>query len=237
MAVLGRLWADDGQGAAWQLGSGAQRAMDAAVAVGYVLGAELRACGVDLSFTPVLDLNWGPSGVIGDRAFHADARVVTLLATGVMHGLQQAGMAHCAKHFPGDGFVAADSHVAVPRDARPLKAILREQLGFDGAIISDDLSMAGARQIEGVTVGPADAVLAALDAGCDLALLCNQSLGQGAVIDDAIEALARAQLQGRWQPGAASGQRRMALLPAGAAPDWGTLMRAPAYIHALERLP
>ena len=269
MRRLGELWMQD-----------PLRAQDAATACGRVLGAELRACGVDLSFIPVLDLDWGPSGVIGDRAFHADARVVTLLAKGVMHGLLQAGMAHCAKHFPGHGFVAADSHVAVPRDARPLKAILqqdaapygwlasvltavmpahviytrvdrrpagfskrwlqailREQLGFDGAIISDDLSMAGARQIEGVTVGPADAVLAALDAGCDLALLCNQSLGQGAVIDDAIEALARAQLQGRWQPGAASGQRRMALLPAGAAPDWGTLMRAPAYIHALERLP
>ena len=269
MRALGELWMQD-----------AMRAQDAASACGYVLAAELRACGVDFSFTPVLDLDWGPSGVIGDRAFHADARVVTMLAKSLTHGLLRAGMAHCGKHFPGHGFTAADSHTDAPRDTRSLKAILQDdaapygwlgstltavmpahviypkvdsrpagfsarwlqailrgRLGFGGAIVSDDLSMAGARQIEGVTVGPADAVLAALDAGCDLALLCNQSLGQGAVIDDAIEALARAQLQGRWQPGAASGQRRMALLPAGAAPDWGTLMRAPAYIHALERLP
>ena len=259
---------------------GARRGQDAAPACGHVLGAELRACGVDLSFTPVLDLDWGPSGVIGDRAFHADARVVTLLAKGLMHGLLLAGMAHCGKHFPGHGFVAADSHTELPRDARPLKAILhqdaapygwlasslravmpahviytrvdrrpagfserwlqailRQRLGFDGAIVSDDLSMAGARQIEGRTVSPFDAVLAALDAGCDLTLLCNQSLGQGEVIDDTIDALARAQLQGRWQPGAASSQLRMALLPQGDAPDWDALMRTPAYIHALERLP
>ncbi len=269
MRRLGELWMHD-----------AMRAQDAATACGHVLGAELRACGVDFSFAPVLDLDWGPSGVIGDRAFHADARVVTMLAKSLMHGLLQAGMAHCGKHFPGHGFVAADSHTAVPRDARPLKAILqddaapygwlasslravmpahviytrvdrrpagfsarwlqailRQRLGFDGAIISDDLSMAGARQIEGVTVSPAEAVLAALDAGCDLALLCNQSLGQGAVIDDTIEALARAQLHGRWQPSAASTQRRLSLLPQGTAADWDALMRSPAYIHALERLP
>lgn len=269
MRRLGELWMQD-----------AMRAQDAATACGHVLGAELRACGVDLSFAPVLDLDWGPSSVIGDRALHADARVVTLLAKGLMHGLLLAGMAHCGKHFPGHGFVAADSHTDMPRDTRSLKAILqddaapygwlasslravmpahviyskvdrrpagfsarwlqailREQLGFDGAIVSDDLSMAGARQIEGRTVSPAEAVLAALDAGCDLALLCNQSLGQGAVIDDTIDALARAQLQGRWQPRSASAQRRMALLPQGDAPDWDALMRTPAYIHALERLP
>jgi beta-N-acetylhexosaminidase len=69
MRVLGEQWMRD-----------AMAATDAATAVGYVLGAELRACGVDLSFTPVLDLDHGPSGVIGDRAFHRDARVVTLLA-------------------------------------------------------------------------------------------------------------------------------------------------------------
>ena len=70
MRRLGELWMQD-----------AMRAQDAATACGHVLGAELRACGVDLSFTPVLDLDWGPSGVIGDRALHADARVVTLLAS------------------------------------------------------------------------------------------------------------------------------------------------------------
>src|SRR3546814_8975658 len=68
---------------------------------GYVLGAELRACGVDLSFTPVLDLDYGVSKVIGNRAFHRDPRVVAMLARALIQGLMLAGMAACGKHFPG----------------------------------------------------------------------------------------------------------------------------------------
>ena len=269
MRLLGELWMQD-----------AMRAQDAATACGYVLAAELRACGVDLSFTPVLDLDWGPSGVIGDRAFHADARVVTMLGKSVLHGLLRAGMAGCGKHFPGHGFVAADSHTELPRDARPLKAllaqdaapygwlgaaldavmaahvvypkvdrrpagysarwlqaVLRQRLGFGGAIFTDDLSMEAARHIEGRTVTPTEAVLAALAAGCDLALLCNQSLAGGAVLDEAIDGLARAQITGRWQPSAASAARRLALLPRQPAPEWGNLMRSPDYLHALALLP
>ena len=94
MRSLGELWMKD-----------ALMATDAATAAGFVLGAELRACGVDLSFTPVLDLDHGPSGVIGDRAFHRDARVVTMLAKSLMHGLLLAGMSNCGKHFPGHGYV------------------------------------------------------------------------------------------------------------------------------------
>ena len=95
-----------------------------ATAVGYVLAAELRACGVDLSFTPVLDLDYGGSSVIGDRAFHGDPHAVTQLAKSLNHGLALAGMANCGKHFPGHGYVAADSHVAVPVDDRSLLQIL-----------------------------------------------------------------------------------------------------------------
>ena len=269
MRALGELWMHD-----------AMRAQDAASACGYVLGAELRACGVDLSFAPVLDLDWGPSGVIGDRAFHADARVVTMLAKGVAHGLRRAGMASCGKHFPGHGFVPADSHTALPRDGRSLKAILaddaapygwlgsvldavmaahvvyprvdacpagysarwlqavlRGRLGFGGAIFTDDLSMEAARHIEGRAISPVEAVRAALDAGCDLALLCNQSLDGGKVLDETIDGLARAQLTGRWQPRAASGARGQALLPREPAPDWDALMRSPAYLHALALIP
>ena len=269
MRALGELWMQD-----------AMRAQDAASACGYVLAAELRACGVDFSFTPVLDLDWGPSGVIGDRAFHADARVVTMLAKSLTHGLLRAGMAHCGKHFPGHGFTAADSHTDAPRDTRSLKAILqvdaapygwlgstltavmpahviypkvdsrpagfsarwlqailRGRLGFGGAIVSDDLSMEGARRIDGRTLTPTEAVLAALDAGCDLALLCNQSLGNGSVIDDTIDGLAQAQLSGRWQPRPASEARRLALLPAAPAADWDTLMRTPDYLRALALIP
>ncbi|HXE21581.1 MAG TPA: beta-N-acetylhexosaminidase, partial [Rhodoferax sp.] len=101
-------------------------ATNSATACGYVLGAELRACGVDLSFTPVLDLDFGASSVIGDRAFGRDPRVVALLAKSLMHGLLQSGMANCGKHFPGHGFVRADSHTDVPVDRRSLKAILAD---------------------------------------------------------------------------------------------------------------
>ena len=281
MRALGQLWLQD-----------AMHAQDAATACGYVLAAELRACGVDFSFTPVLDLDWAQgegegaatpasrSSVIGDRAFHADPRVVTVLAKSVMHGLLRAGMAHCGKHFPGHGFVAADSHVALPRDGRSLKAILtadaapygwlgsaldavmaahvvyprvdarpagysarwlqavlRGRLGFGGAIFTDDLSMEAARHIEGQSVGPVEAVLAALAAGCDLTLLCNQSHGDGRVLDDAIDGLAAAQLKGAWQPSAASEARRLALLPRQPAPDWDALMRSSDYLHALALLP
>ncbi len=115
MRKLGELWDHDVLGAT-----------KAATDVGYVLASELRACGVDLSFTPVLDLDYGESGVIGDRAFHRDARVVSMLAKSLNHGLTLAGMANCGKHFPGHGFVKADSHVAIPVDERDLEAILAE---------------------------------------------------------------------------------------------------------------
>lgn len=101
-------------------------AIKAATDVGYVLASELRACGVDLSFTPVLDLDYGESTVIGDRAFHRDPRVVSVLAKSLNHGLALAGMANCGKHFPGHGFVKADSHIDIPVDERGLKEILGE---------------------------------------------------------------------------------------------------------------
>lgn len=101
-------------------------AMRAATEIGFVLAAELRACGVDLSFAPVLDLDYGVSTVIGTRSFHRDPRVVTMLARALIQGMSQAGMAACGKHFPGHGFVDADSHVAIPVDNRSLDKILQE---------------------------------------------------------------------------------------------------------------
>lgn len=113
MQELGRLWDQD-----------VLLACRTAVSAGYVLGAELRAHGVDLSFTPVLDIAWGRSGVIGDRALHSDPRVVAMLANHLAHGLLLAGMANCGKHFPGHGWAEADSHVAIPVDERSLNEIL-----------------------------------------------------------------------------------------------------------------
>jgi beta-N-acetylhexosaminidase len=95
-------------------------AVESARATGYLLAAELRAWGVDLSFAPVLDLDWGRSGVIGNRAFHRNPEAVIALAGAVIEGMRAAGMACCGKHFPGHGWAVADSHVAIPVDERSL---------------------------------------------------------------------------------------------------------------------
>ncbi len=277
MRALGEMWMDDAHAGG---GAGAMRAMEAATAAGHVLASELRACGVDLSFTPVLDLDHGASSVIGDRAIHRDPRVVAVLAKSLMHGLLEAGMRNCGKHFPGHGFVKADSHAEVPvdnrslatilgDDAKPyewlagtlasvmpahvvyskvdrnpagfsprwLKDILRLQLGFDGAIFSDDLSMAGARRVGGVELSYTEAATLALDAGCDMVLLCNQSLGDGSDVDALLDGLLEAASTDHWQPDPVSEARRLDLLPQTTPIAWDELMHAPAYQRALERLP
>ncbi|MDR0737342.1 MAG: beta-N-acetylhexosaminidase [Zoogloeaceae bacterium] len=99
----------------------------AAKALGRTLAAELRACGVDFSFTPVLDLDYGHSAVIGDRAFHRRPKAVIALAGALIAGLRQGGMGCCGKHFPGHGWADADSHIALPMDSRSL-AELQEDL-------------------------------------------------------------------------------------------------------------
>ncbi|BCZ77200.1 beta-hexosaminidase [Paraburkholderia terrae] len=249
MGKLGALWDDD-----------VLRATKVTTAVGYVLASELRACGIDMSFTPVLDLNYGHSQVIGDRAFHRDPRVVTMLAKSLNHGLALAGMANCGKHFPGHGFASADSHVAVPVDERTLdeilgedvtpydwlglslasvlpghviypkvdskpagfsrvwiQDILRTKLGFEGAIFSDDLSMEAARQGGTLT----QAATAALEAGIDMVLICNQPDEAGKVLD----AL-------RFMPSEESRQRLERMRPRGDALSWTQLMEEPQYQQA-----
>ena len=88
--------------------------------LGWLMAAELRAVGIDHSFAPCVDLDFGVSEVIGDRAFHSRAHAVGALAVAYMHGMRDAGMAATAKHFPGHGAVVADSHVALPVDRRAL---------------------------------------------------------------------------------------------------------------------
>ncbi len=269
MQVLGEQWMKD-----------PLTATDAATAAGHVLAAELRACGVDLSFTPVLDLDFGASSVIGSRAFHRDARVVSLLAKSLMHGLLRAGMGNCGKHFPGHGYVKADSHTAVPVDKRSLKAILaddakpyewlsttltgvmpahvvypkvdhrpagfserwlkdilRGQMGFTGVIFSDDLSMEGARYLDGAQLSFVDAACLALQAGCDMVLLCNQSVDSGAAVDELLAGLGEAAAQERWHPDPDGEQRRRSLLPQTLPMTWDELMHDPVYQRTLERLP
>jgi len=105
-----------------------ERARRLARISGWLMASELRAVGVDFSFAPVLDLDRGISGVIGDRAFHHDPEVVAELARATMRGMQQAGMEAVAKHFPGHGGVMADSHHETPRDDRPLVDLEAEDL-------------------------------------------------------------------------------------------------------------
>ena len=203
MRELGKIWDES-----------PQRARHLAHQTGYVLAAELRGCGVDFSFTPVLDVDHGQSCVIGDRAFHSDPQAIAELAHHLLLGLKQAGMHSVGKHFPGHGFVTADSHLAIPVDEREfvdielcdlvpfrqminfgltavmpahviypavdsrpagfspvwLKDILRGRLGFEGCIFSDDLSMEGATVAGGIVQRAA----AALNAGCDMVLVCNK---------------------------------------------------------------
>jgi beta-N-acetylhexosaminidase len=268
MRTLGDLWMKD-----------AMKATNAATACGYILASELRACGVDFSFTPVLDLDFGESSVIGDRSFHRDPRVAALLAKSLMHGLLQNGMANCGKHFPGHGFVKADSHTDIPFDKRSLKAILaddaapynwlsgsltsvmpahviypkvdsrpagfsskwlgdilRGQCGFTGAIFSDDLSMEAARLIDDKRVSYTQAAVTALNAGCDMVLLCNQSVDGGEAVDELINGMVEAVVKEQWLPSEASDLRRLALLPAMQALEWDSLMVQPSYMQALSLL-
>ncbi len=270
MRALGDLWMQ-----------GALAATHAATACGYILATELRACGVDMSFTPVLDLDYGGSSVIGDRAFHHDPRVATLLAKSLMHGLLLAGMSSCGKHFPGHGFVKADSHTEIPVDKRSLKAILaddaapyrwlatgmqsvmpahviypkvdsrpagfskrwlqeilRGDFGFTGAIFSDDLSMEGARLIDDKRVSYTQAAIVALNAGCDMVLLCNQSVGdEGRAVDELLDGLANAQSKRQVRLSEISEQRRLNLLPQTAPLAWDELMVSQAYMQAMSQLP
>jgi beta-N-acetylhexosaminidase len=203
-----------------------KRALRLAEEAGWLMAAELRAVGIDMSFAPVLDLDLGVSEVIGDRAFHSDVEAVADLAHAYMVGMRRAGMAATGKHFPGHGSVAPDSHKALPVDEREfedvrlldmvpferlahydipalmtahivypkvdaqpvsfsrfwLQQVLRRDLGFQGAIFSDDLSMAGAHVMGSMP----ERARTALTAGCDMVLVCNDAEAAEAVLDAGI---------------------------------------------------
>jgi beta-N-acetylhexosaminidase len=226
--------------------------------IGYLMAAELRALGVDFSFAPVLDLDWGRSGIIGNRSFHAKPEAVTMLAGSLIEGMREAGMACCGKHFPGHGWAEADSHVAIPVDERSLAdlaadltpyrqlrldavmpahviypqidsrpagfspvwlGMLRMELGFEGVIFSDDLSMEGASFAGGV-IERADA---AWTAGCDMLPLCNSPDAVGDLLD-------------RWQPQSdpLSSSRIARLLPNRPATPWPDLAKDGSYQAGLS---
>ncbi|MCQ4143108.1 beta-N-acetylhexosaminidase [Vogesella sp. AC12] len=251
MRVLGEAWEHEGV----SVGRAATEN------VGYVLAAELRACGIDLSFTPVLDLDWGQCAVIGNRSFHRAPAVVSDLALALQHGLQRGGMSSCGKHFPGHGFVEGDSHHVIPVDQRSLaqlqaddlqpfaqlaaagmasvmpahvvypavdaqpagfskvwlQDILRGELGFDGVIFSDDLTMEGAAGVGNIV----ERARAAFDAGCDMALVCNRP----DLADQLLAELADPQL-----PGLAARLQKMA--GRGAQADWQALLATDSFAQA-----
>ncbi|MEJ2060809.1 MAG: beta-N-acetylhexosaminidase [Gammaproteobacteria bacterium] len=225
-----------------------RKARELARQLGWLMAAELRAVGVDFSFAPVLDLAYGVSGIIGDRAFHRDPLVVTELARSYIHGMRDAGMAATGKHFPGHGAVKEDSHLALPVDHRSLdeimdadvlpyrsliedglagvmpahviyaqvdpapagfsaywlQGVLRGELGFQGVIFSDDLSMEAAADVGGSYPARAER---ALQAGCDMVLVCNHPEGAAEVVDsladygNPVAQLRLARMHGHHAPG------------------------------------
>ncbi|MBM2853481.1 MAG: beta-N-acetylhexosaminidase [Steroidobacteraceae bacterium] len=233
--------------------------------LGWLMAAELRAVGIDMSFAPCVDLDYGVSQAIGDRALHVDAAAVGELGVAYMLGMREAGMAATAKHFPGHGAVAADSHVSLPVDRRDwtdigadllpyrrliangllsvmvahvvfpevdampaslsphwIRGVLRGELGFQGAVFADDLSMGGAAAFGDITARAAQARAA----GCDVLPVCNdraavlQLLGAMKHTIDPVGGLRLARLHGRdglelqalksdprWQEGVTAAQR------------------------------
>jgi len=210
--------------------------------LGWLMAAELRAVGVDMSFAPCVDIDYGVSRAIGDRALHGDAAAVGELGVSYLLGMREAGMAATAKHFPGHGAVAADSHVALPVDRREwpdieadlqpyrrlianglpavmaahvvfpaiderpaslsrrcLQGLLRGDLGFQGAIFADDLSMAGAAAFGDITTRAE----LALAAGCDVLPVCNDRAAVLKLLDtlrvaaDPVSRMRMARLHGR----------------------------------------
>lgn len=192
-----------------EAGAAAEQVAEAAA---WLMATEVLACGIDISFAPVLDLDYGRSEVIGNRSLSDDPDELIRLGQAYIAGMHRAGMAATGKHFPGHGWAEADSHVALPIDDRGeevirrsdlkpfaalarnldgimpahviypavdslpagfsirwLQHILRNELGFDGVIFSDDLTMAGAHAVGGMP----ERVDAAVRSGCDMLLVCN----------------------------------------------------------------
>ena len=183
--------------------------------IGWLLAAEIRSIGIDLAFTPVVDLDLGISSIIGDRSIHSNHIAVSEMALELTTGMRDAGMSSTAKHFPSHSGAKNDSHKEIAIDQRNylelnkdiypysllirselesimishvvfpkihdvpaslssvwIKDKLRGELNFNGAIITDDLSMSGAA-LKGED--PTDLVTKSLQSGCDMVILCNST--------------------------------------------------------------
>ncbi len=229
---------------------------------GWLMASEILACGLDISFAPVLDVDRATSSIIGDRAFSDQPQAVIDAAGAFIEGMHEAGMAATGKHFPGHGGIVADSHLEAPVDHRTwqqleahdlkpfaalsgqldgimpahitypkvdgqavgfsdfwLQQVLRQQLGFRGAIFSDDLSMKGAD----VAGGFADKAKLALEAGCDMILVCNCREGAIEVLDF-------------MRDHSTGPSDKLAALRAQAKVDWNQLAEHPRRLHTIVQL-
>lgn len=230
--------------------------------IGWLMAAEVLACGLDISFAPVLDVDRDTSSIIGDRAFSDQPDSVTELAKAFIKGMHEAGMAATGKHFPGHGGIVADSHLEAPvdhrsweqlaaKDLKPfadlaktldgimpahitfpsvdsnsvgfsefwLQQVLRQQLGFEGVIFSDDLSMKGAD----VAGGYVDKAALALAAGCDMILVCNCPEGALEVLE-------------YMQSNNIDGGDRIAAMRAAKAHSWDQLARDERRLKIIEKI-
>lgn len=229
---------------------------------GWLMAAEVIACGLDISFAPVLDVDRDTSSIIGDRSFSDQPDAVIEVAQAFINGMHEAGMAATGKHFPGHGGIVADSHLEAPVDTRSwdeleahdlkpfdalsgsldgimpahitfpavdpdsvgfssfwLQTILRKRLGFEGVIFSDDLTMKGAD----IAGGYVDKAKLALDAGCDMILVCNCPEGAIEVLDFMASA-------------AVDGSDKIAGMRASQSISWDDLENHPRRLEIIKKL-
>lgn len=189
--------------------------------VGWLISSELLSAGVDINFTPVLDIDDNNQSIIGDRSFSEDIDEIVKCSSYLIDGMHEAGMKSTGKHFPGHGSVYEDSHLELPVDQKKLKYlleheilpyialknkldavmcahilfqnvdseipsfsnkwiknILKKRLGYQGIVFSDDLSMAGAGKDNSIAK-----YLKSIDAGCDMAIICNDREGVIKILD------------------------------------------------------
>ncbi|QHB18170.1 beta-N-acetylhexosaminidase [Mannheimia pernigra] len=241
-----------------------EHALQLARETGWLMAAEMFALDIDLSFAPVLDLGH-ECKAIGDRSFGKDPYTILPIAEAFIDGMLEMGMATTGKHFPGHGYVLADSHLETPFDDRAkevifnhdilpfkqliskgklsaimpahvvytecdnqpasgsiywLKDILRKQLNFNGVIFSDDLGMRGASFMGNVV----ERTEKAIQAGCDLLLLCNQPEGVVQVLDGL-----------KYQPTQIQKARHLSLMKRKTI-TWRELENSKAYQQAQARL-
>ena len=263
MQKLGKLFSED-----------AKKAQQIATDIGWLIAIELQACGVDFSFTPVLDLDVDRSTVIGDRAFSEDHVITSALSSALMVGLKLAGMAAVGKHFPGHGGVIEDSHIELPVDYRSyaqleekdlipfmiavkegiegimpahvlypniapepagfsafwLQQTLRQKLNFNGLIFSDDLSMEGANTER--TPDIVSKASAALKAGCDALLLCNDR----SAVHELLIAWEKSPNTIPFLPSHTWLQRHKAMFGKGKKNNWEDLIKMDQYVVIRDRI-